>query len=103
MPNQIKKLRFVPSILSLLDGVHFLFQYGFYNLLMTFMRQYTYTFTTPFILFPWYQLPQRTVDTIAIKQQLLSQYDVIQSRIKDLKEAAEKEVCSLRICSGAVN
>lgn len=32
------------------------------------------------------------MDAIAIKQQLLSQYDVLQSRIKDLKEAAEKEV-----------
>lgn len=40
------------------------------------------------------QLPQRSVDVIAIKQQLLSQYDVLQSRIKELKEAAEKEVCS---------
>lgn len=38
------------------------------------------------------QLPQKSVDTVAIKQQLLSQYDVLQSRIKDLKEAAEKEV-----------
>ncbi|GAY39299.1 hypothetical protein CUMW_043270 [Citrus unshiu] len=37
------------------------------------------------------QLPQKSVDTIAIRQQLLSQYDLLQSRIKDLKEAAEKE------------
>ncbi|XP_034673425.1 uncharacterized protein LOC117904770 isoform X2 [Vitis riparia] len=45
------------------------------------------------------RLPQRTVDTIAIKQQLLSQYDMLQSRIKDLKEAAEKEVWMLaRMC-----
>jgi beta-N-acetylglucosaminidase len=36
------------------------------------------------------QLPQRSVDVIAIKQQLLSQYDMLQSRIKELKEAAEK-------------
>lgn len=32
------------------------------------------------------------MDTVAIKQQLLSQYDTLQSRIKSLKEAAEKEV-----------
>lgn len=38
------------------------------------------------------QLPQRLVDVIAIRQQLLSQYDKLQSRIKDLKEAAENEV-----------
>lgn len=45
------------------------------------------------------RLPQRTVDTIAIKQQLLSQYDMLQSRIKDLKGAAEKEVWMLaRMC-----
>ncbi|XP_024026779.1 uncharacterized protein LOC112093130, partial [Morus notabilis] len=37
-------------------------------------------------------LPQRSVETIAIKQQLLSQYDVLQTRIKGLKDAAEKEV-----------
>ncbi|XP_043700986.1 uncharacterized protein LOC122651603 isoform X5 [Telopea speciosissima] len=37
------------------------------------------------------QLPERTVDAVAIKQKLLSQYDVLQIRIKDLKEAAEKE------------
>ncbi|XP_050268991.1 uncharacterized protein LOC126713308 [Quercus robur] len=45
------------------------------------------------------QLPQRSVDAIAIKQQLLAQYDMLQSRIKDLKEAAEKEVWMLaRMC-----
>ncbi|KAL3742933.1 hypothetical protein ACJRO7_018267 [Eucalyptus globulus] len=45
------------------------------------------------------RLPQRSVDATAIKQQLLSQYAVLQSRIKDLKEAAEKEVWMLaRIC-----
>lgn len=44
-------------------------------------------------------LPQRSVETTAIKQQLLSQYDVLQSRIKGLKEAAEKEVWMLaRMC-----
>ncbi|KAJ8539364.1 hypothetical protein K7X08_013616 [Anisodus acutangulus] len=45
------------------------------------------------------KLPQRLVDTIAIKQQLLSQYDVLQSRIKELKESAENEVWMLaRMC-----
>ncbi|KAI3421460.1 uncharacterized protein J3R85_012281 [Psidium guajava] len=45
------------------------------------------------------RLPQRSVDAIAIKQQLLSQYAVLQSRIRDLKEAAEKEVWMLaRMC-----
>ncbi|GLT78089.1 hypothetical protein SLA2020_496350 [Shorea laevis] len=41
------------------------------------------------------QLPQRSVDVIAIRQQLLSQYDVFQSRIKDLRDAAVKEVWTL--------
>ncbi|XVF10401.1 hypothetical protein REPUB_Repub07fG0179600 [Reevesia pubescens] len=52
------------------------------------------------VIFPQLnQLPQRSVETTAIKQQLLSQYDVLQSRIGDLKEAAEKEVWMLaRIC-----
>lgn len=45
------------------------------------------------------KLPQRTVDVVAIKQQLLSQYDLLQTRIKDLREAAEKEVWMLaRMC-----
>ncbi|KNA20195.1 hypothetical protein SOVF_054710 [Spinacia oleracea] len=45
------------------------------------------------------QLPQRTADAISIKQQLLAQYDMLQSRIKDLKDTAEKEVWMLaRIC-----
>jgi molybdenum-dependent DNA-binding transcriptional regulator ModE len=35
------------------------------------------------------------VEVTAIKQRLLSQYDMLQSRINDLKEAAEKEVCIL--------
>lgn len=52
------------------------------------------------VIFPQLnQLPQRSVETTAIKQQLLSQYDLLQSRIKDLKEAAEKEVWMLaRMC-----
>ncbi|GAB4834568.1 hypothetical protein Ancab_032827 [Ancistrocladus abbreviatus] len=41
------------------------------------------------------QLPQRLVDTIAIKQQLLAQYDTLQTRIRDLKEGAENEVWML--------
>ncbi|XP_068306752.1 uncharacterized protein [Pyrus communis] len=45
------------------------------------------------------RLPRRIVDTVAIKQQLLSQYDTLQSRIKGLKESAEKEVWMLaRMC-----
>ncbi|CAN1178062.1 hypothetical protein LINPERHAP2_LOCUS33465 [Linum perenne] len=45
------------------------------------------------------QLPQKSADAISIKQQLLAQYDVLQSRIKDLKESAEKEVWMLaRMC-----
>ncbi|KAL9330020.1 hypothetical protein ACSQ67_005023 [Phaseolus vulgaris] len=45
------------------------------------------------------QLPQKSVDAVAIKQRLLSQYDVLLSRINDLKEAAEKEVWMLaRMC-----
>lgn len=52
------------------------------------------------VIFPQFnKLPQRLVDTIAIKQQLLSQYDVLQSRIKELKEAAVNEVWMLaRMC-----
>ncbi|KAI3713526.1 hypothetical protein L1987_72104 [Smallanthus sonchifolius] len=45
------------------------------------------------------RLPPRLVETVAIRQQLLSQYDTLQSRIKDLKEAAENEVWMLaRMC-----
>ncbi|XP_068659360.1 uncharacterized protein [Aristolochia californica] len=45
------------------------------------------------------QLPQKLVDVIALKQQLLSQYDFLQNRIKDLSQAAEKEVWMLaRMC-----
>lgn len=45
------------------------------------------------------KLPQRSVEVVALKQQLLSQYDSLQSRIKDLQEAAEKEVWMLaRMC-----
>ncbi|ESQ28904.1 hypothetical protein EUTSA_v10023389mg [Eutrema salsugineum] len=52
-----------------------------------------------FVLPQLNQLPERTVDVIGIKQQLLSQYDVLQRRIRDLKEAVEKEVWMLaRMC-----
>ncbi|MFS8029843.1 putative tetratricopeptide-like helical domain superfamily [Helianthus anomalus] len=45
------------------------------------------------------RLPPRVVETVAIRQQLLSQYDTLQSRIKELKEAAENEVWMLaRMC-----
>ncbi|KAI3951024.1 hypothetical protein MKW92_045562, partial [Papaver armeniacum] len=45
------------------------------------------------------RLPQRSVDVVAIKQQLLSQYDILQTRIKNLREATEKEVWMLaRMC-----
>ncbi|XP_038680119.1 uncharacterized protein LOC119981150 isoform X2 [Tripterygium wilfordii] len=45
------------------------------------------------------RLPERSLDVIAMKQQLLSQYDMLQSRIKGLKDAAEKEVWMLaRMC-----
>lgn len=45
------------------------------------------------------KLPRRLVDTIAVKQQLLSQYDVLESRIKRLKEAVENEVWMFaRLC-----
>lgn len=38
-------------------------------------------------------------DAIAIKQQLLAQYDMLQSRIKDLKDATENEVCGkMKLC-----
>ncbi|KAL0393682.1 UNVERIFIED_CONTAM: hypothetical protein Slati_4334400 [Sesamum latifolium] len=44
-------------------------------------------------------LPQRLVDITSIRQQLLSQYDVLQTRIKELKKAAETEVWMLaRMC-----
>ncbi|XP_031497600.1 uncharacterized protein LOC116262400 [Nymphaea colorata] len=45
------------------------------------------------------KLPQRTVDAVAIKQQLFSQYDTLQARINELTQAAEKEVWMLaRMC-----
>ncbi|WOL11070.1 hypothetical protein Cni_G19831 [Canna indica] len=45
------------------------------------------------------KLPQRMVDVVALKQQLLSQYDLLQSRIKELRQAAEREVWMLaRMC-----
>ncbi|XP_024993369.1 uncharacterized protein LOC112527151 [Cynara cardunculus var. scolymus] len=52
------------------------------------------------LVFPQFnRLPQRLVETVAIRQQLLSQYDTLQSRIKDLKDAADNEVWMLaRMC-----
>ncbi|KAH9606142.1 hypothetical protein KSS87_006878 [Heliosperma pusillum] len=45
------------------------------------------------------QISQRLTDVTAVKQQLLAQYDMLQSRIKDLKKAAENEVWMLaRMC-----
>lgn len=46
------------------------------------------------------QLPQRMVDALAVRQQLLSQYNLLQSRLKDLIQAAEEEVWMLaRMCN----
>ncbi|XP_073055586.1 uncharacterized protein [Primulina eburnea] len=45
------------------------------------------------------KLPQRSVEITAIRQQLLSQYDLLQSRIRELKQAVENEVWMLaRMC-----
>ncbi|OEL13875.1 hypothetical protein BAE44_0025108 [Dichanthelium oligosanthes] len=45
------------------------------------------------------QLPQKAVDIVAVRQQLLSQYDILQSRLKELKQFAQKEVWMLaRMC-----
>ncbi|KAL5219824.1 hypothetical protein ABZP36_024537 [Zizania latifolia] len=45
------------------------------------------------------KLPQKTVDIVAVRQQLLSQYDMLQTRLKDLKQLTEKEVWMLaRMC-----
>ncbi|XP_074317585.1 uncharacterized protein LOC141653657 isoform X2 [Silene latifolia] len=45
------------------------------------------------------QISPRLTDVTEVKQQLLAQYDMLQSRIKDLKKAAENEVWMLaRMC-----
>ncbi|CAL4998072.1 unnamed protein product [Urochloa decumbens] len=45
------------------------------------------------------KLPQKAVDIVAVRQQLLSQYDILQSRLKELKQFARKEVWMLaRMC-----
>ncbi|TVU06603.1 hypothetical protein EJB05_49827, partial [Eragrostis curvula] len=45
------------------------------------------------------QLPQKAVDIVAVRQQLLSQYDMLQTRLKDLKQLAKNEVWMLaRMC-----
>ncbi|XP_057822138.2 uncharacterized protein LOC131034612 isoform X7 [Cryptomeria japonica] len=41
------------------------------------------------------KLPQRMVDIVALRQQLLSQYDLMQSRLKELIQDAEEEIASL--------
>ncbi|XP_047340810.1 uncharacterized protein LOC124944563 isoform X3 [Impatiens glandulifera] len=52
-----------------------------------------------FILPQLAMLPQKAADAIAIKQQLLAQYDQLQSRIQELKTAAENEIWMLaRMC-----
>ncbi|CAM0910716.1 unnamed protein product [Alopecurus aequalis] len=38
------------------------------------------------------KLPQKAVDIVAVRQKLLSQYDMLQSRLKDLKQLTEKEL-----------
>ncbi|KAL9690114.1 hypothetical protein QQ045_010508 [Rhodiola kirilowii] len=40
-------------------------------------------------------LPGRTVEVVAIKQRLLSQYDLLQTRMRELREAVEKEIWML--------
>ncbi|CAM6105024.1 unnamed protein product [Calypogeia fissa] len=45
------------------------------------------------------QLPQRTVDAIALRQRLLAQYEQLQARLQELTEAASNEVRMLaRMC-----
>lgn len=45
------------------------------------------------------KLPQKAVDIVAVQQKLLSQYDILQSRLKELKQFAQKEVWMLaRMC-----
>ncbi|XP_062191440.1 uncharacterized protein LOC133895276 isoform X2 [Phragmites australis] len=52
-----------------------------------------------FTLSPYLLLPQKAVDIVAVRQQLLSQYDMLQTRLKDLKQLAENEVWMLaRMC-----
>ncbi|RLN04746.1 uncharacterized protein C2845_PM13G09760 [Panicum miliaceum] len=41
------------------------------------------------------KLPQKAVDIVAVRQQLLSQYDILQNRLKELKQFAQKELCSM--------
>ncbi|XP_008660289.1 uncharacterized protein [Zea mays] len=45
------------------------------------------------------KLPEKAVDIVAVQQKLLSQYDILQSRLKELKQFAQKEVWMLaRMC-----
>ncbi|XP_047081332.1 uncharacterized protein LOC124692057 isoform X2 [Lolium rigidum] len=41
------------------------------------------------------KLPQKAVDIVAVRQKLLSQYDMLQSRLTDLKQLTEKECSEL--------
>ncbi|KAI4972311.1 hypothetical protein ZWY2020_003236 [Hordeum vulgare] len=46
------------------------------------------------------KLPQKAVDIVAVQQKLLSQYDMLQSRLKDLKRLVEKRfVCLISVTS----
>ncbi|KAG8368986.1 hypothetical protein BUALT_Bualt15G0103300 [Buddleja alternifolia] len=54
-------------------------------------------FMTNHLLCFVFGLPERSVDITSIRQQLLSQYDVLQSRIQKLKKAAENEVWMLAL------
>ncbi|XP_008660299.1 uncharacterized protein [Zea mays] len=52
-----------------------------------------------FFLSPYLLLPEKAVDIVAVQQKLLSQYDILQSRLKELKQFAQKEVWMLaRMC-----
>ncbi|CAD6265649.1 unnamed protein product, partial [Miscanthus lutarioriparius] len=45
------------------------------------------------------KLPRKAVDIVAVRQKLLSQYDILQSRLKEQKQFAQKEVWMLaRMC-----
>ncbi|XP_066350889.1 uncharacterized protein [Miscanthus floridulus] len=52
-----------------------------------------------FFLSPYLLLPRKAVDIVAVWQKLLSQYDILQSRLKEQKQFAQKEVWMLaRMC-----
>lgn len=39
-----------------------------------------------------WQLPQRTADAIALRQELLAQYEILQARLQELTQGAAEEV-----------